>query len=90
MASESAESRELIVPITSDRGLCGGINSGVIRDIKLYLTNKNRKNIALFVIGEKGTAASYRPFRDILVENVQKLSHPVNYPLSMALSSKII
>ncbi len=70
MASESGESRELLVPITSDRGLCGGINSGVIRELKTYLLSKNRKNIGLFVIGEKGTAASYRPFKDILVENV--------------------
>ena len=64
---ESADSKELIVPITSDRGLCGGINSGVIREVKHYLQNKNRKNIGLFVIGEKGAAASYRPFPDIFL-----------------------
>jgi F0F1-type ATP synthase gamma subunit len=67
---ESGESRELLVPITSDRGLCGGINSGVIREIKAYLQHKNRKNIGLFVVGEKGAAASYRPFPDIFLENV--------------------
>lgn len=67
---ETHDSRELIVPITSDRGLCGGINSGVIREIKSYLQTKNRKNMGLFVIGEKGAAASYRPFPDIFLENV--------------------
>lgn len=84
--TESGEQKELLVPVTSDRGLCGSINSGVIWELKAYLANKNQKNIGLFVIGEKGTAAAYRPFKDILVENVQKLSHPVNFPLSMAIS----
>jgi len=32
--SESSEPREMIVPITSDRGLCGAINSSIIREIK--------------------------------------------------------
>lgn len=86
---EVNDSRELIVPITSDRGLCGGINSGVIREIKNYLQGKNRKNIGLFVIGEKGAAASYRPFPDIFLENVQKMSHPVNFGMTMALGSTI-
>lgn len=67
---ESGESKELVVPVTSDRGLCGSINSGVIRELKAYLLNKDHKNIGLFVIGEKGTAASVRPFRHILLENV--------------------
>jgi F-type H+-transporting ATPase subunit gamma len=89
LVPETSECRELIVPITSDRGLCGGINSGVIREIKAYLQTKNRKNIGLFVIGEKGAAASYRPFPDIFLENVQKMSHPVNFAMTMALGSKI-
>ena len=87
---ESGEARELLVPVTSDRGLCGSINSGVMREMRSYLLDKNHKNIALFVIGEKGTAASIRPFRHILIESAQKLSHPVNFPLSMAVSQKMI
>lgn len=67
---EPTDAKELIVPITSDRGLCGGINSGVIREIKAYIQGKNRANLGLFVIGEKGAAASYRPFPDMFLENV--------------------
>jgi F-type H+-transporting ATPase subunit gamma len=86
---EGNDSRELLVPITSDRGLCGGINSGIIREIKSYILTKNRKNLSLFVIGEKGAAASYRPFPDLLVENVQKMSHPCNFSMTMALGGII-
>ena len=67
---ESGESKELIVPVTSDRGLCGSINSGVIRELRSYLQGRDHKNIGLFVIGDKGTAACVRPFRHILIENV--------------------
>ena len=38
-APEPTESKELLVPITSDKGLCGSINSGVIRELKAYLEN---------------------------------------------------
>lgn len=78
------------MPVTSDRGLCGSTNSGVIRELKSYLLDKNHKNIGLFVIGEKGAAGCVRPFKHILIEGVQKLSHPVNFPLSMAVSQKMI
>ena len=87
---ESSEQQQLIVPVTSDRGLCGGINSGIIREIKTYITEQGRENIELFVIGEKGTAGCMRPFPDLLKESAQGLSTPVNFAQTMALTQKII
>lgn len=49
--------RELIVPISSDRGLCGGINSGIVRDVREYLKTRDRSRVELFTIGEKAAAA---------------------------------
>jgi F-type H+-transporting ATPase subunit gamma len=88
-APEESSPKELIVPITSDRGLCGGINSGVIRNVREYVATKNRSDLELFVIGEKGTAAAARPFPDLLKENVQNLCHPINFNVSLALGQKI-
>lgn len=89
-APEESNARELLVPVTSDRGLCGAINSGVIRTVRDYVAHKDRKNLELFIIGEKGTAAAIRPFPDLLKNVSQNLSHPCNFPMSMALSSKIM
>ena len=44
-----------LVPLTSDKGLCGGINSSVVRELKTYVKDKNRAKIRIMPIGEKGS-----------------------------------
>lgn len=44
--------RTLLVPITSDKGLCGSINSGIVRTIRGEV-KLNRNAFKLFVVGEK-------------------------------------
>jgi len=52
---------EVIVLLTSDRGLCGGINSSLARAVRAHL--KSTKNdVKLIVCGEKGKAALVREF----------------------------
>lgn len=46
--------------------------------------------MSLIAIGKKGAAVSKRAFKDILAETVTWLSYPVNFPLAMAISQKII
>lgn len=72
--------KTLIVALTSDRGLCGGINSGLIREIKGRLKNvPNRSDYGIFPIGEKGTAALVRPFPDIMKYSISDVATPCNY-----------
>lgn len=88
--SENPDAGQLIVPITSDRGLCGGINSGILREMKTYIAENNREAINIFTIGEKGTAGCYRPYPDLLAESAQGLSVPCNFAQTLALTQKII
>lgn len=52
--------KNVIVPVTSDRGLCGGINSGIARctlstyNVLSVLGESENKTVSLAVIGEKG------------------------------------
>jgi F-type H+-transporting ATPase subunit gamma len=41
-----------LVPFTSDKGLCGGVNSGIVRDVRAKI-RANRNGFKLFIIGEK-------------------------------------
>ncbi len=60
--SEQKEiSRVLLVPITSNRGLCGGFNSNVIKATKNIADNYKGKQVDLLTIGKKGN--------DILAKN---------------------
>ena len=78
--------KEMIVPITSDKGLCGSTNSGIIRNLKAYLKNKDKANMRMFPIGDKGTAAAARPFPEMLVGGCTNVTSPLNYPTAMALA----
>jgi F-type H+-transporting ATPase subunit gamma len=75
----TAENKTLIVPITTDKGLCGGINSNVVRDLKETLRVGKRDRYVVFPVGEKGTAALVRPFADILHTSITNLVTPVSY-----------
>ncbi len=82
-------SKTLIVPITSDRGLCGGINSGLIREIKTKLKNANRADYGIMTIGEKGSAALLRPFPDLLKNAISDIATPINYPAVSSISQQV-
>ena len=50
----------LIVPVTSNRGLCGGFNSGIIKNVNSIIENNKGANVSLFTIGKKSVAAYKR------------------------------
>lgn len=87
--ADSADPNEIFVPITSDRGLCGAINSGVIREIKAMMKNKNRSKVQIMSIGDKGAAGLSRPFPDCLTTAITNIAVPYNYPTVMAIAEFI-
>ena len=86
----SREGAELLVPITSDKGLCGSINSGIVREVRGYLADKDRSKVNIFSIGDKGTVAFQRPMADLLRCAVSEIQTPYNYPTAMALSEILV
>jgi len=42
MPAEVAEPSQIFVPITSDKGLCGAVNSSIVRDVKKFVHGQNR------------------------------------------------
>lgn len=81
--------RELLVPITSDKGLCGGINSGIFRNVRSYVQTKDRTKLKIFSIGEKGSLALRRPFPDLIKTSISEIETPYNFPMVMAVSEQI-
>lgn len=62
----SSDPSELLVPITSDKGMCGSINSGIIRDVRDYINRTGRAKKTIFSLGDKGTVGMQRPMHDLL------------------------
>jgi ATP synthase F1 gamma subunit len=87
MAAEPSEPATTFVPITSDKGLCGAVNSSCVREIKKIMAEvTNRSKHKIFSIGDKGTVGLTRPFPDILRTSITKVGTPYNYPTVMSMA----
>ena len=72
----------LCVVMTSDRGLCGGFNSNVIKKAKSYFSKilNEGKELKIITVGSKGNDQLKRVFGEKIIENISfKESKNANY-----------
>ena len=72
----------LCVVMTSDRGLCGGFNSNIIKKAKTYFANlsENGKDLKIITVGSKGNDQLKRVYGDKIIANISfKESKNANY-----------
>jgi len=83
----------LIVPFTSDKGLCGGINSFISRGVRNMIgkLDEQSKQADVCVIGEKGRAQMQRMLTGNQIKRTcTEVVAPGNYALASALSTELI
>ena len=91
MPAEPSDPKILIVPITSDKGLCGAVNSIIVRDVKKFVEHSNnRSKLEIFSIGEKGSVGFTRPFPDLLKNSISQVNTPYNYPTVMGMAVEVM
>ena len=83
------DASEFLVPLTSDNGLCGGINSNIVRELKTYVKDKNRAKIRIMPVGEKGSLGMIRPFPDLIKNSISDIGSPCNFPTIMGISDQV-
>lgn len=66
VADPKFEKKKLLVAVTSDRGLCGAVHSGVAREIRNTL-QADSTNTKIFCIGDKSRAILQRLFSDHII-----------------------
>ncbi len=72
----------LCVVMTSDRGLCGGFNTNIIKKAKSYFQKilDEGKNLKIITVGSKGYDQLKRVYKDKIIEKISfKESKYVNY-----------
>jgi len=83
----------LIVPLTSDKGLCGGVNSYIsrgVRDMMKTLVAADKGNQSIVVVGEKGRSAMRRIVGDKFVSCHTEVELPGTFALASALTAEIL
>lgn len=89
MGAEPTDPSVVLVPLSSDKGLCGAVNSTIVREVKRMVPTLNRQKTHIFAIGEKGSGAFVRPFPDLLRTSITAIGSPYNYPTVMAMAVHI-
>ena len=88
MSGEVSDPAIVLVPITSDKGLCGAVNTSIVRELKKMIIEEgiNRSKSSIFSIGDKGSVGMVRPFPDMLKYSISQIGTPYNYPVVMAMA----
>lgn len=89
---EELPSKCLIVPFTSEKGLCGGVNTfigRVTRDIVKAL-DQHGKSADIAVIGDKGRGALRRTHGDRIIRSATELTPPGTFALASGLSAELM
>jgi len=82
----------LVIPVTADRGLCGGFNSSINRETTKYIRSleKDSKNVALLTIGKKSRDFFNRIMKDKIIESYVDLGAAgAGYDTAIQISNKI-
>lgn len=77
------ESRRVrVIMMTSDRGLCGGFNANIIKEVEKFAKEKTveGKEVSIIAVGKKGRD-SFRKKRNIVDEHIDKLG---SFDISLA------
>ncbi len=82
LSGTGQEKTHLCVVMTSDRGLCGGFNSNIIKKAKNYFAKilDEGKELKIITVGSKGNDQLKRVYGDKIIENISfKDSKNANY-----------
>ncbi|MBN2460206.1 MAG: ATP synthase F1 subunit gamma [Candidatus Cloacimonetes bacterium] len=83
----SSESKEILIILTSDRGLCGSFNSNIIRQAMKYIHDK--KDTDLICIGKKG--ADYLKKRTgRIIDTYKGIFNEMDFSVSKEIAAKIL
>ena len=92
MAGTGRDDTHLVVVVTSDRGLAGGLNSGVIRAVRKQVRELQAqgKKVKLYTVGRKGREGLQSEFRDLIIgEKTEVAKKFVAYSSAEQIASEV-
>uniref|UniRef100_A0A6S8R5K0 ATP synthase subunit gamma, mitochondrial n=1 Tax=Ditylum brightwellii TaxID=49249 RepID=A0A6S8R5K0_9STRA len=89
---EELPQKTLIVPFTTDKGLCGGVNSFITRGVKDCVSKLKAqgKECDIVIIGDKGRGQLRRLHADLITRSATEVISPGTFALAAALTSEIM
>jgi len=73
LESDKTQPQQLVIAISSDRGLCGGIHSGIAKAIRAKTAEQSGINTKLIICGDKTKAILQRTHSDDILFHMNEL-----------------
>jgi F-type H+-transporting ATPase subunit gamma len=93
LAGNGRDQVQLIVVMTSDRGLCGGFNSSIVRAARRKVADlrSEGKQVKLFCVGRKGRDQLKRDLGDIIIGHMEEVGRPrLAFPVADQIGVKLV
>ena len=93
LAGNGRDQVQLIVVMTSDRGLCGGFNSSIVRAARRKVGDlrSEGKQVKLFCVGRKGRDQLKRDLGDIIIGQMEEVGRPrLAFPVADQIGVKLV
>src|SRR5439155_2974473 len=93
LAGNGRDGVQLIVVMTSDRGLCGGFNSSIVRAArrKTRELRDQGKQVKLFCVGRKGCDQLRRDLGDLIIGHLEEVGRPkLAFPAADQIGVKLV
>uniref|UniRef100_A0A7S2N4W1 ATP synthase subunit gamma, mitochondrial n=1 Tax=Helicotheca tamesis TaxID=374047 RepID=A0A7S2N4W1_9STRA len=89
---EELPQKTLIVPVSSDKGLCGGVNSFITRGVKdcVAKLKAQGKECDIVIIGDKGRGQLRRTHGDLIKRTATEVVAPGTFSLAAALTAELM
>ena len=92
LAGIGRERTHLIAVMTSDRGLCGGFNSSIVRAArrKVQELRQDGREVKLFCVGRKGRDQLRRDLGSLIVGHMEDVGRPrLNFPVAAGIANRL-
>jgi F-type H+-transporting ATPase subunit gamma len=93
LAGNGRDQVHLVVVMTSDRGLCGGFNSSIVRAARRKVREllDEGKQVKLFCVGRKGRDQLRRDLGELIVGHVEDVGRPrLAFPVAASIGARLV
>jgi len=82
----------LLVVMTSERGLCGGFNSSIVKLVKARVAELTAqgKVVKILTVGKKGREQLKRDYADLFLAHVDMTGKKVTYPVAQEIATGLL
>ena len=86
-----ADKKNVVIALTSDKGLCGGVNSAIARGIRGLVAKQGEgKDLSIVSVGEKGRSQLRRMVGDKIACSLTDVTTPLTFSFATTLALKIL